>query len=85
MRTPTRLEQKHLILLLGRVNVGRNERQWIIELSSSAQVSISKLFIADINEGVGYADGLDKCFTLCMTSKSEGTHLVHCHKLQNSN
>lgn len=34
------------------------------------------MFIPGISEGVGFEDGLDKCFTLCVTSKNEGTNLV---------
>lgn len=38
-----------------------------------------------MKEGVGFEDGLDKCFTLCVTSKNEGTNLVQSGKLQSSN
>lgn len=57
----------------------------VILLPSSPKVNISKLIVPDVNEGVGFEDGLDKCFTLCVTSKNEGTNLVRCGKLQSSN
>lgn len=57
----------------------------VILLPPSPKVNISKLMVPDRNEGVGFGDGLDKCFMLCVTSKNEGTNLVQGGNLQSSN
>lgn len=48
----------------------------VIQPHSSPQVSVSKWFVPDINEGVGFEDSLDKCISLCVTSKIEEMNLL---------